>query len=165
MTNTLWVHGNAAQVQLPTVFASYQYTTGGLYVAANVDEFDWLHIPLLAPMFTNDSQPRLLAVRARLHIQEGGIDQVSVSDGEAIVFQKSVDVIGGNVDFVMPSPHVVETGVALSIHIGHHAHGFEDGRTPMPFTLAAVGADYDFLPVYFKKPGTPPFTPQINPQA
>jgi hypothetical protein len=151
MADAFWVHGNAAQVQLPTDLVKFAVTGPGFTVSAAASKFGWIHIPLPTPTVIDDVRAVLTAFHldAVFDNPNASIDQLVVYDGNTQVYSSTNPYGDGALvlTVTLPTPHSVSSGIGLSIHFGF-LWGVK-GTTPpaddfVSITIRAAGADYTY---------------------
>jgi hypothetical protein len=141
VSTTLWVHGNAAQVQHPTELTDIVYMGHGLSATIKAHTSGWIHIPIPSPAI--ELVPRLVEVIGNFSISDGHMDELSIYDGGNRIHHESG--LDGNsfLRIHLAAPHDVSEGIGLSLH-------FEYGGDPsidnLPQTIAITSAAgvYDF---------------------
>ncbi|HEY5231611.1 MAG TPA: DUF6623 family protein [Galbitalea sp.] len=151
MADAFWVHGNAAQVQLPTDLVNIAVTGPGLTASAAASKFGWIHIPLPTPTVIDDVRAVITAFHldAVFSNPNASIDQLVLYDGQTQVYSSTNSYGDGSLVLTvnLPTPHSVSSGIGLSIHFGF-LWGVK-GTTPpaddfVSITIRAAGADYTY---------------------
>jgi hypothetical protein len=152
MSTTLWVHGNAAQVQYPTELTDIAYTGHGLTATIAAHKSGWIHIPIPSPEI--ESVPRLTEVIGNFSISDGHMDELSIYDGGNRIHHESGLDGDSYLHIQLTSPHDVSEGIGLSLH-------FEYGGDPsidnlaQTITITSAAGVYDFKIVATKSANPP----------
>ena len=142
MTTTLLVHGNAAQVQQPTEFASVQYTGPGLQVVLKAGQTGWVHIPLPSPDV--DGVLRLVSVWYNVQTDDAHIDELDIYDGSTRVYHENKSVTGEqSFGVTLSSAHDVEYGISLSLRITYPGDS-SISNIPQTVVVNSASAEYDY---------------------
>jgi hypothetical protein len=154
MTNTLWVHGNAAQVQLPTQLSNVAYTGPGLQFSITSDQAAWVHIPLPTLDTLDDAGLQLVAVHINQDETSVIVNEIAVYDGATQVHHET-NVSYDGAFSVAISPHSVSSGVGVSLHFYFPRNLAASEPQTATVVLHAGGADYAPKAVLVTKPGGP----------
>jgi hypothetical protein len=138
--NTLWVHGNAAQIQAPSGVTAISYGGPGLTGTFALDGSAWVHIPLPTPTILSSEQAELVAVHVQLELGDATIDNVVIYDGPNAIFSSH----GLSTVYTLPSPKKISYGVGISLHVLLQ-HGPDDNNPkPQAVVINAAGGEYSY---------------------
>lgn len=153
MADAFWVHGNAAQLQLPSDLKSPAVTNGGFTVKVSPAKSGWIHMPLPTPTVVDDIRAELTAIHLNFSIDNPNayIQQVVVYDGGASVATLPDAPYGGEsaLTLGLPAAHSVKSGIGLSIEYEFLWDTKEFGKPPTnefaTLTIHSAGADYKYV--------------------
>jgi hypothetical protein len=141
MSTTLWVHGNAAQVQHPTELTDIAYMGHGLTATIADHKSGWIHIPIPSPAI--ESVPRLTQVIGNFFITDGHMDELSIYDGGNRIHHESGLDGDSYLHINLASPHDVSEGIGLSLHFEYSGDPSID-NLPQTITITSAAGVYDF---------------------
>ncbi len=150
--NSVWVHGNAFQVENPGALAETQRKGWGTSFKGNSGASTWVHVSIPTPVVHENEHPRLERVSLLYKLEGAEIWNVHVYDGAKRI--KLVNSLHLSGDFSrrvvsdentwrLEPPAALTSGLGISVNLQFAANtGGPYGTANLEALFVAAGADF-----------------------
>jgi hypothetical protein len=154
MTDEVWIHGNAAQIEVPNNLTNASPTQAGFVVTAAGESAGRIHLPFPTPTVKDGIRARVTAIHFVAADVFGFVSGFELYDGTTLVasFPTPQDKPSFKFDLTLtlPSPHPVKEALNFAVFYQWNGeldkYGKPIAADSSSLTIYAAGAEYDYPP-------------------